>query len=125
MYLYDLEGKPRRMLSRSGNLPLLSPRGNRFLSVEPLREGVYNAVVGSLDENEERYLGKFRVSSFPAAWQPEGPILEGRLVSVLITLALAAIGVVVLYIVIRRVLLKRRKATEPTQEAVPELEDSM
>jgi len=125
VYLYDLEGKPRRMLSRSGHLPLLSPRGNRFLSVEPLREGVYNAVIGSLDEDEERYLGKFRVSAFPAAWQSEGQILGGRLVSVLVTLALAAIGIVVLYIFIRRILLKRKKAAQPTQESVPELEDSM
>jgi hypothetical protein len=125
VYLYDLEGKPRRMLSRSANLPILSPRGNRFLSVEPLREGVYNAVVGSLDEDEERYLGKFRASVVPAAWQPEGQILGGRLVSVLITLALAAIGIVVLYIFIRRILLKRKKAAQPTQESVPELEDSM
>ncbi|HUT97895.1 MAG TPA: hypothetical protein VM054_02310 [bacterium] len=125
VYLYDLEGMPRKMLARSGGLPLLSPRGNRFLTVEPLREGLYNAVVGSLDEDERHYLGKFRASAFPAAWQPEGPIFEGRLVSVLVTLALVAIGIVVLYIVIRRIISKRKKATAPTQESVPDLEDSM
>jgi hypothetical protein len=125
VYLYDLDGKPRKMLSRSGSLPLLSPRGKRFLSVEPLREGLYNAVIGSMDEDERFYLGKFRVPAFPAAWQPVGQVFEGRLVGVLVTLALVAIGVVALYIVIRRILLKRKKATAPTQESVPDLEDSM
>ncbi len=125
VYLYDLEGKPRKMLSRSGSLPLLSPRGKRFLSVEPLREGLYNAVIGSMDDDERYYLGKFRVPAFPAAWQPVGQVFEGRLVGVLVTLALVAIGVVALYLVIRRILLKRKKATAPTQESVPDLEDSM
>jgi len=125
VYLYDLEGKPRKMLSRSGALPLLSPRGNRFLSVEPLREGLYNAIIGSLDEDERHYLGKFRVSAFPAAWQPEGRVFEGRLVGVLVTLALVAVGIVALYIVIRWIIMKRKKAAAPTQESVPDLEDSM
>ncbi len=125
VYLYDLEGKPRKMLSRSGSLPLLSPRGKRFLAVEPLREGLYNAVIGSMDEDERQYLGKFRVPDFPAAWQPVGQVFEGHLVGVLVTLALVAIGIVALYIIIRRIILKRKKATAPTQESVPDLEDSM
>ncbi|MCX7021274.1 MAG: hypothetical protein NTW26_03165 [bacterium] len=125
VYLYDLEGTPRKMLSRSGGLPILSPRGRRFLTVEPLRDGLYNAVVSSMDEDDRQYLGKFRTPVFPAAWQPEGLIFEGRLVGVLVTLALVAIGIVALYLVIRRILLQRRKSSSPTQEAVPDLEDSM
>jgi hypothetical protein len=125
VYLYDLEGKPRKMLSRSGSLPLLSPRGNRFLTVEPLQEGLYNAVIASLDEDSRHYLGKFRTADFPAAWQPEGPIFEGRMLGVLVTLALVAVGIVVLYLVVRRILLLRKKAAAPTQESVPDLEDAM
>ncbi|MCK4593249.1 hypothetical protein KAU45_02015 [bacterium] len=125
VYLYDLDGKPRRMLSRSGRLPLLSPRGNRLLFVEPLREGLYNAVIGSLDEEEEHYLGKFRVPIFPAAWQPEGRAIEGRLLGVIVTLALVAAGVVVIYLVIRRIWLRRKVTAQATAETVANLEDAI
>ena len=125
VYLYDLEGLPRRMLSRSGRLPLLSPQGNRLLFVEPLREGLYNAVILSLDSDEEHYLGKFRDAVFPAAWQPEGRVIEGRLVSVVVTLALVAAAVAAIYLVIRRIWLRRKGTSPAPQEAVDDLEDAI
>ncbi len=125
VYLYDLDGSPRMLLSRSDRLPLLSPRGNRLLFVEPLREGLYNAVIGSLDEEEEHYLGKFQVSIFPAAWQPEGRAIEGRLLGVIVTLTLVAAGVVAIYLVIRGVWLRRKKAAVAPAEAVSDLEDAI
>ncbi len=125
VYLYDLEGSPRRMLSRSGYMPLLSPRGNRLLFVEPLRKGLYNAVVGSLDGEEEHYLGKFQVPIFPAAWQPEGRDIEGRLLGVIITLALVAAGVVAIYLVIRRIWLRRKGMAQATAETPANLEDAI
>jgi hypothetical protein len=125
VYLYDLEGKPRRMLSRSGYMPLVSPHGNRLLFVEPLREGLYNAVIGSLDGDEEHYLGKFRTPLFPAAWQPEGRIAEGRLLSAIVTLALVAVGVAVVFLVVRGVWLKRKKASSPPPEPVSDIGEAI